>query len=126
MFKIRQARARKGLARSATIPTDLALLTPPEATRACVGSRPLKGAVRTLSATVKGSFRTLAGASTTIARNATFNVTDRCDGTLTEVGRGKVLVVGKGRKTPMTVAAGRAYLVRAHLFSAKKGREDVH
>jgi hypothetical protein len=122
MFKIRQARVRKGLARSAAIPTDIALQTPPEATRACIASRPVKGAVRTLSATVKGYFRTFAGASTTIARNATFNVTDRCDGTLTEVGRGKVSVVVKGHRTPITVPAGRAYLVRAQLFTAKKGR----
>ena len=122
MFKIRQARVHKGLAKSAAIPTDLALQTPSEATRACVGSRPLKGAVRTLSATVKGYFRTFAGASTTIARNATFTVTDRCDGTLTEVGRGKVSVAVKGRKKPMTVNAGRGYLVRAELFTAKKGR----
>jgi hypothetical protein len=122
MFQIRQARVRKGLAKSAAIPTDLALLTAPEATRACVAARPLKGAVRTLSATVKGYFRTFAGASTTTARNATFNVTDRCDGTLTEVGRGKVSVVVKGRKTATTVTAGHAYLVRAELFAAKKGR----
>jgi hypothetical protein len=122
MFKIRQARVQKGLAKSATIPTDLALQTPSEATRACVGAHPLKGAVRTLSATVKGYFRTFAGASTTIARNATFTVTDRCDGTLTEVGRGTVSVAVKGRERPMTVKAGRAYLVRAKLFTAKKGR----
>ena len=123
MFKIRQARVLKGVAKSAAIPTDLALQTPPEATRACVGSRPLKGAVRTLSATVKGYFRTIAGASTTTARNATFNVSDRCEGTLTEVGRGKVSVAVKGRKKPITVTAGHAYLVRAQLFSVRKGRK---
>ena len=51
--------------------------------------------VRSISMVVKGYYRTLGGASTSTARSATFNTTDRCDGTLTQVGKGRVTVAAK-------------------------------
>jgi hypothetical protein len=80
--------------------------------------------VRTVSVAVDGYYRTLGGASIATARHATFNTTDRCDGTLTEVGRGSVRLAVKGRAAtaPIKVTAGRAYLVKAKLFAARKGR----
>ena len=50
--------------------------------------------------------------------------TDRCDGTLTAVGKGKVTVAIKGKPDakPITVKAGRAYLVKAKLFRVRKGK----
>jgi hypothetical protein len=121
MFVLKQRAQRR--ARSRALPTDVGLLSPPAAEAACA-SGPAKGlAVRTLTMTTSnGSFRALGGASTTTARNATFNVTDRCDGTLTEVGRGSVRVGIKGHPKPITVRAGRAYLVKAKLFAVRKGR----
>ena len=49
--------------------------------------------------------------------------TDRCNGTLTEVGKGRVSLKVKGRKQPVTVRAGQAFFVRARLFAVKKGRK---
>ena len=61
---------------------------------------------------VKGNYRALGGASTATARDATFNTTDRCDGTLTEVGKGRVSLKVKGKTKPVVVRGGRAYLVK--------------
>ena len=44
---------------------------------------------------------------------------DRCDGTRTEVGKGKVSVLDRKTGKTVTVASGRSYLVRARLFAAK-------
>jgi hypothetical protein len=120
IFRLKQQRKRK--LRSATISTDVSLLTPPGASARCTGAPPKGTVVRTVSMVVKGLYRTLGGASTSTARNASVNTTDRCDGTLTEVGRGRVTVAVKGRKQPVVVRAGQAYLVKAKLFRAKKGR----
>ena len=121
MFAIKQARARRRVARAARIPMDIDLLSPPRAEAACVRG-PAKGVVRTMSMTAKGLIRALGGASTATARDATFNTTDRCDGTLTEVGRGRVSLAVKGRRKPIIVRAGRAYLVKAKIFAIRKGR----
>ncbi len=122
MFRIKQARAkRRASARKASIRMDLDLLSPPRAEAACARG-PAKGVVRTMSLTVKGYFRALGEASKATARNATFNTIDRCDGTLTEVGRGRVSLKAKGQRKPIVVRAGRAYLVRARQFRVRKGR----
>ena len=63
-------------------------------------ARPPKGTVvRSISMVVKGYYRTLGGASTSTARSATFNTVDRCDGTLTQVGKGRVTLAVKGRRS---------------------------
>lgn len=122
IFRIKQKRAK---AKAAAIATDVSLLTPPGATSRCTG-RPAKGTVvRSISMVVKGYFRALGGASTATAKSATFNTTDRCDGTLTEVGRGSVSLAVKGQKRPVKVKAGRAYLVKAKLFAARKGKKPA-
>ncbi|MDA0169551.1 hypothetical protein OJ998_10695 [Solirubrobacter taibaiensis] len=115
LFLLKQKRAK---ARSSSISTDVSLLSPPGAEARCAGAPPKGTIVRTISLVVKGYYRTLGGASTSTARSATFNTTDRCDGTLTEVGRGKVTMTVK--KKQVTVKAGQAYLVKAKLFAAKK------
>jgi hypothetical protein len=123
IFKIRQARARR---RAARVSTDYLLQTPPGTARACTarsnGTQSLKGVVRSLSAAGKGVFRMVGGASVSTATNATLVTTDRCDGTLTEVGRGRVAVFDQTRRRTIQVRAGRAYLAKAKLFAAKKGR----
>lgn len=119
IFRMKQQRAK---AKGASISTDVSLLTPPDATSRCTGA-PAKGTVvRTISMVVKGYYRTLGGASTATARSATFNQADRCDGTLTQVGRGSVSLAVKGKQQPVKVKAGQAYLVKAKLFAARKGR----
>jgi hypothetical protein len=124
LFQIKQQRRKRGKARKSSIRMDFALLSPPRAEAACA-SGPSKGIVRSMSMVVKGYFRALGGASKATARNATFNTTDRCDGTLTEVGKGRVSLKVKGKRKPVTVRAGRAYLVKAKLFQIRKGRRPT-
>jgi hypothetical protein len=124
MFAVRQARARPRARKSAVIPTDIALISPPGAEAACArsrGARPGRRVVRGVSMVLKGLYRAVAGASVATATNAVFNTTDRCDGTLTEVGRGRVSVAVKGTRKPVIVKGGRAYLAKARLFAARQG-----
>jgi hypothetical protein len=124
IFKIRQAAKRRaGGARKPS--TDLVLQTPPGLARACAAGskvRPIKGIVRTLAATAKGAFRAVGGAATITASNGTWIVSDRCDGTLTEVGRGRVTVRDTKLGRSFTLRGGQGYLARAKLFTAKKKR----
>ena len=46
-------------------------------------------------------------------------VTDRCDGTLTQVGRGKVVVRDSKLKKDFTLKSGQGYLAKAALFAAR-------
>ena len=95
IFAIKQKRAKKGTAKSASISTDIGLLSPTGAEAQCQKG-PAKGIVRSLSMVAKGYYRALGGASTATARNATFVTTDRCDGTVTEVGKGRVTLARQG------------------------------
>jgi Thrombospondin type 3 repeat len=122
IFAIRQTRFRKG-PRKKRIPPRAELTSAPGAERPCRTSGPAKGArVRSLVTTAKGIFRTVGGAATAApakGRTATFSTTDRCDGTVTSVGRGRVAVIAKRTGKRTTVRAGRAFIVRARLFAAK-------
>ena len=95
-------------------------------TRACAAGskvRPSKGIVRTLAATAKGAFRAVGGAATITASDGTWIVSDRCDGTMTEVGRGRVVVRDTKLDRDFTLRSGQGYLARAKLFAAKKNRD---
>jgi hypothetical protein len=81
--------------------------------------RPIKGIVRTLAATAKGAFRALGAAGTVTAGDGTWIVSDRCDGTMTEVGRGKVVVHDTKLDKDFTLRSGQGYLAKAKLFAAK-------
>jgi hypothetical protein len=121
IFAIKQAKLKRAARRAKPIATDLALVSPPAAEAAC--RRTAKGtAVRSLTIVAKGLYHAIGGASTATARSATFATTDRCDGTLTQVGRGRVTLDVKGRKADVTVRAGRAFFAKARLFAVKKGR----
>jgi hypothetical protein len=128
LFKIRQARraAKRTRAqqqiRQASVPTvDFILQTPPGRARACATSAgPIKGAVRTFSGSGKGVYRTVGAASSTTVTDASWIVQDRCDGTLTQVGRGTARVYDAARRTTVVVRSGQAYLASARLFAAKR------
>jgi hypothetical protein len=123
IFRIRQSRNRRAPGRP--IPTDAVLASGARAERACAGStrdRPLKRVVRTLTLSGKGFFRAVGGASIGTTRDATFITTDRCDGTRTEVGRGKVTVRDRQGGRNVTVPAGRGYVVKRPQFLVIKGR----
>jgi hypothetical protein len=124
IFAIKQAKLKRKASKSARISTDVALVTPAGAATACAASRSSRGIVRTLTVTAKGVLRALGGAATATATSATFVSTDRCDGTLTQVGRGKVSLAVKGRRKPVTVRGGSAYFAKARIFAAKKGKRS--
>ncbi len=69
--------------------------------------------VRRLRANAKGRFRTRGRHSSATVRGTLFTVTDRCDGTLTKVKRGRVAVRDFRRKKTIIVRAGKSYLARA-------------
>jgi hypothetical protein len=98
-------------------PTNLRLITPAATTassRCHAKGSAGRAIVRELSARAKGLFRVIAAASVTIVRNAQWTVEDRCDGTLTDVGRGKATVTFLLHHRPVSklVKPGRALLVR--------------
>jgi hypothetical protein len=113
IFAIRQA-AAKGAAASAP---ELVLRTPPGQSRACARG-PHKGAVRKLSIVAKGVFRTRAARAVVKGRNASWTVSDRCDGTLTKVKRGRVAV--QAGKRAVRLRAHQQLLIKARLFGAKR------
>lgn len=126
IFLIRQQRAKRGSA--AVVGVDLALQSAPGAESACAKtsrSGPIKGrsrnTIRSLTATTtKGLYRVIGGAAITTAPDATWVTRDRCDGTRTEVGRGRVSVQDRETKQTVRVPAGRSYLVKAKLFAARQ------
>jgi hypothetical protein len=126
IFLIRQQKLTPG-ART-KIPTDLVLQSAPGAEGACVrtgASGPIKGrgrnTVRSLTAgTEKGLFRIVGAAGISTATDATWVTQDRCDGTRTDVGKGRVSVLDRETRKTVTVRSGRSYLVKAKLFAARR------
>ena len=60
-----------------------------------------------------GRCRTRGRRSAATVRGTVWTVTDRCDGTLTKVTRGKVAVRDFRRKKTIVLRAGKSYLARA-------------
>jgi hypothetical protein len=69
--------------------------------------------LQTLRATGRGSFRTRGRYSAATVRGTTWDTSDRCDGTLTTVHHGTVLVADFLRRITLAVHAGQHYLARA-------------
>jgi hypothetical protein len=111
VFQVKQARHGGGL-------TDLNLSG--GSFRGCaVGAsrRPVAArssrAVRRLRGNAHGRFRTRGRYSAATVRGTKWETTDRCDGTLTRVTRGVVVVRDLRRRRNVTVRAGHSYLARA-------------
>jgi hypothetical protein len=115
LFKIRQARR----ARAKTV-----LQLRGSSFRRCqaVGSAAVAAAaqrrrvsartLRRLTGNAKGRFRTRGRHSAATIRGTVWSVSDRCDGTLTRVRRGRVRVRDFRRARTITVRAGESYLAR--------------
>jgi hypothetical protein len=114
LFQVRQSKKRKarGL-------TDL-VLKGSSFSRCKVGRG--KGApraaltraqIRRLRARAQGRFRTSGSNSSATVRGTIWDVTDRCDGTLTKVHRGRVVVRDFRRKRNIVLTKGKSYLARA-------------
>jgi Tol biopolymer transport system component len=69
--------------------------------------------VRRLRSKATGRFRSRGRHSAATVRGTVWTVTDRCDGTLTRVKRGKVAVRDFRRRKTVLVRAGKRYLARA-------------
>lgn len=69
--------------------------------------------VRRLRANARGRFRTTGRRSSATVRGTVWDVRDRCDGTLTSVRRGRVVVRDFRRKRNITLRAGKSYLAKA-------------
>ena len=71
-----------------------------------------KRVLNLLKASVKGRFRTRGRYSSATVRGTVWQTTDRCDGTLTHVTRGVVVVRDLRRKRNIVLSAGKSYLAR--------------
>jgi Tol biopolymer transport system component len=69
--------------------------------------------IRRLRANARGRFRTIGRDSSATVRGTAWDTTDRCDGTLTKVKRGRVVVRDFRRKRNITLTAGKSYLAKA-------------
>ena len=69
--------------------------------------------IRRLRANARGRFRTGGRNSSATVRGTVWDIADRCDGTLTRVRRGSVVVRDFRRKRNIVLRAGKSYLARA-------------
>jgi hypothetical protein len=76
-------------------------------------SRRTKRKIRRLRGSGRGRFRTRGRYSSATVRGTVWTVTDRCDGTLTQVRRGRVAVRDFRKKKNKLVRAGKRYLAKA-------------
>ncbi len=76
-------------------------------------SRRSKRRIRKLRGNGKGRFRSRGRYSSATVRGTDWTVTDRCDGTLTTVKRGRVVVRDFRRSKNVVVRSGRRYFARA-------------
>jgi hypothetical protein len=77
---------------------------------------------RTLFSSVKGPFRTRGRHSSATVRGTIWRMTDTCQGTLTSVKQGTVVVRDFRLKKNRVVRAGASYLARAELVKKKRRR----
>jgi hypothetical protein len=115
LFKVLQNRRERGL-------TELALVLRKGVSATCAkagtaqtaAKRALPKTVLTLlRATVKGNYRTRGRYASATVRGTSWTTSDRCDGTLTTVQRGVVVVADLRRHKSITLRAGRSYLAKA-------------
>jgi hypothetical protein len=70
-------------------------------------------AIRRMRANASGRFRTSGRYSAATVRGTIWETVDRCDGTLTKVNRGVVVVRDFRKRRNITLPAGKSYLARA-------------
>ncbi len=112
LFQVLQARARraKGLTELRLKGSSFSSCRARGARAGAAGSR---RTVRRLRANARGRFQTRGRNSSATVRGTIWITTDRCDGTLTTVKRGRVVVRDLRRKRNVTLTAGKSYLARA-------------
>ncbi len=116
VFQVLQSRARrsKGLTELRLKGSSFRRCSARGANRAQAAARRLsKRAIRRLRARAKGRFRTRGRYSSATVRGTNWITTDRCDGTLTKVTRGRVAVRDFKRRRTISLRRGKSYLARA-------------
>jgi hypothetical protein len=131
IFEVKQAVPKKKPKKAKALVTDLVLkgasasqCAPLKGARAAAANKK-KGAKSVLGklwGNGKGKFRTSGKYSSATVRGTIWLTQDECDGTLTKVARGTVLVQDFKRKKTVTVKAGHSYLARAQRAASKSKR----
>jgi Ca2+-binding RTX toxin-like protein len=108
-FLVKQRRSLRGL-------TDVALtggdLTKCNTARGRVGAGPARTVLRRLFGRARGRFRTRGRFSSATVRGTEWTVIDRCDGTLTTVQSGTVVVRDRVKRRTVVLKSGQRYLAR--------------
>jgi len=114
LFQVLQSRKRsaKGLTEARLKGSSFASCNTPKGRRADVNASASRR-IRRVSANTRGRFRTRGRHSSATVRGTKWEMTDRCDGTLTTVARGKVAVRDFRRKKTIIVKTGKRYLAKA-------------
>ena len=81
-------------------------------TRSADGQSARRRTVRYLNAKANGQFEVVGQNSKGLERGTTWKTSDTCDGTLTVVTKGKVLVTDRVKRKTILVRAGKSYLAR--------------
>jgi hypothetical protein len=128
IFSIKQQRTKRTTPVARRAGADIRLVTPAGATATCRSNRRAPRTATTtvlqsLATVLKGRFRAITAASIATVTNATMSTKQRCDGTITQVGKGRALVLDRGRKRTVTVRAGQAYFAPAAAGGLVKGRK---
>jgi len=130
IFEVKQAVPKKKPAKPAALTTDIVLkgqlqrsqCAPLKGARAAAKKKGPKSVLGKLWGNGKGKFRTAGKYSSATVRGTIWLTQDECDGTLTKVARGTVLVRDFKRKKTVTVKAGHSYLARAQRAASKAKR----
>jgi hypothetical protein len=112
LFQVRQSRKRstRGLTELRLKGGSFSGCRRPRARRGVRAAR--SRTVRRLRGNARGRFRTRGRGSVGTIRGTVWDTIDRCDGTLTRVKKGRVLVRDLGRRRNVLVRAGERYLAR--------------
>ncbi|HWK29715.1 MAG TPA: hypothetical protein VNS09_24325 [Solirubrobacter sp.] len=112
IFKIGQTKGSSPITELTLAGPKLSCTKPKKAKRAVASAKKKKPKTRRLWGNGKGRFRTNGQFSSATVRGTKWVVIDRCDGTLTQVKQGSVLVRDKVRRKNVIVRAGKQYLAR--------------
>jgi Ca2+-binding RTX toxin-like protein len=108
-FLVKQKRSARGLTELALVGGDLTKCSDARGKPQGTAARTV---LRRLFGRAHGRFRTRGRYSTATVRGTTWTVTDRCDGTLTTVQKGTVLVRDRVKHRTVRLKAGQRYLAR--------------
>jgi hypothetical protein len=131
IFQVKQAVPKKKPKKPAPLITDLVLkgasasqCAPLKGARSAAANKKKgpKSVLGKLWGNGKGKFRTAGKYSSATVRGTIWLTQDECDGTLTKVTRGTVIVRDFKRKKTVTVKAGHSYLARAQRAASKAKR----